>query len=289
MTNYYWVDNPTKANVAVYDPDILNECLMNLKYNSSLSKTRHTVLQASVDASGIANYLTSSSLMVTLNASSLSPFIATISKGFDGAGAVDKIIKLVANLELEMTPSSTEYIYIDAENPSPTLAKTSIAPVYSIVSPSHYEGAHWFDINNYKMYESIDSQWVEKEHLFIAETISDEASVTDLYIYALNGYYCQKVVLPSSAAISYSHRLGVPAECYDFKFFLKCIDDNYGWSVGDTIIPTLSAGGLLIRQETTLRSTTVSSQIFKFISTSGSQMTPSAGKWDAYLIVKRSF
>lgn len=35
---YNWTDNPTEAQVASYNPDILNECLMHLKYNNLPSK-----------------------------------------------------------------------------------------------------------------------------------------------------------------------------------------------------------------------------------------------------------
>lgn len=36
MTNTYdWTDNPTVSGVSVYDPDVLNDCLMHLKYNVS--------------------------------------------------------------------------------------------------------------------------------------------------------------------------------------------------------------------------------------------------------------
>lgn len=34
MTNYNWIDNPTESGVAICDPDILNECLMHLKYDN---------------------------------------------------------------------------------------------------------------------------------------------------------------------------------------------------------------------------------------------------------------
>ncbi len=35
MTNNYgWTDNPTVAGISSYDPDVLNDCLMHLKYNN---------------------------------------------------------------------------------------------------------------------------------------------------------------------------------------------------------------------------------------------------------------
>lgn len=54
--NYLWTDNPTEANVAVYDADILNECLMHLKYQN-IKNTRFCVNSASTDTSGVPNLL----------------------------------------------------------------------------------------------------------------------------------------------------------------------------------------------------------------------------------------
>ena len=34
MTNFKWIDNPTENDISVYNPDVLNECLMHLKYNN---------------------------------------------------------------------------------------------------------------------------------------------------------------------------------------------------------------------------------------------------------------
>lgn len=39
MSNYDWIDNPTENGVAVCDTDVLNECLMHLKYNNQKIKS----------------------------------------------------------------------------------------------------------------------------------------------------------------------------------------------------------------------------------------------------------
>lgn len=36
---YNWTDNPTEAQISLYNPDVLNDCLMHLKYNNISSKT----------------------------------------------------------------------------------------------------------------------------------------------------------------------------------------------------------------------------------------------------------
>jgi len=75
--NYLWKDNPTQANVAVYDPDVLNECLMHLKY-SSPRFTRFCVNSASVDTSGTPNLLNYSGNTVSFNCGiSLVPTMAS--------------------------------------------------------------------------------------------------------------------------------------------------------------------------------------------------------------------
>lgn len=66
MTNYLWKDNPTEANVALYDPDVLNECLMHLKY-SSPKMTPFCLNSASMDSSGKANLLSFTGNTVKFN------------------------------------------------------------------------------------------------------------------------------------------------------------------------------------------------------------------------------
>lgn len=79
--NYLWKDNPTEANVAVYDPDILNECLMHLKYNDN-KLTRFCVNSASTDASGQADLLTYSGDTLSFKCgSSFVPVMTSNSQG----------------------------------------------------------------------------------------------------------------------------------------------------------------------------------------------------------------
>ncbi|MCR5261962.1 MAG: hypothetical protein K6C94_09020 [Candidatus Gastranaerophilales bacterium] len=55
---YNWVDNPTVSQVSEYNPDILNECLMHLKYNNLPPKTDiFTVNSGNVDADGNADLI----------------------------------------------------------------------------------------------------------------------------------------------------------------------------------------------------------------------------------------
>lgn len=64
--NYLWTDDPTEANVAVYDTDILNDCLMHLKYQNE-NYPKFCVNSASIDSNGNPNLLTYTGNTVKFN------------------------------------------------------------------------------------------------------------------------------------------------------------------------------------------------------------------------------
>lgn len=51
--NYNWTDNPTVAGVSVYDPDVLNDCLMHLKYDASANFAEELTNYAKKDFSNL--------------------------------------------------------------------------------------------------------------------------------------------------------------------------------------------------------------------------------------------
>ena len=53
MSNYNWIDNPTENGVAVCDTDVLNECLMHLKYNNQkIKSTLYSFNSGNVNSNG---------------------------------------------------------------------------------------------------------------------------------------------------------------------------------------------------------------------------------------------
>ena len=61
MTNYNWTDNPTQADVSVYNPDVLNECLMHLKYdNNHIPSTRFCFNSGNTNSYGNADLIEAS-------------------------------------------------------------------------------------------------------------------------------------------------------------------------------------------------------------------------------------
>lgn len=62
MGNYNWVDDPTKVKAADCNPDILNECLMHLKYNNSNNSDKVNCFTSGRKFNGKADAITVGSL-----------------------------------------------------------------------------------------------------------------------------------------------------------------------------------------------------------------------------------
>ena len=59
--NYIWVDNPTVSQVSTYNPDVLNDCLMHLKYDNIPSNTKlFSFNSGNVDSNGDADLIDAS-------------------------------------------------------------------------------------------------------------------------------------------------------------------------------------------------------------------------------------
>lgn len=126
--NYLWTDNPTEANVAVFDPDILNDCLMHLKY-ADTKLTRFCVNSASTDASGNPNLLNYSGATLSFRSGeSILPIMSsnlqqtwTLSASHPTNTSANDIYKSFDNdgdgyCSLQHTPSDEEPAYVSIAN-----------------------------------------------------------------------------------------------------------------------------------------------------------------------------
>lgn len=109
VKNYSWTDNPTEANVAVYDPDILNECLMHLKYqNEKLSK--FCVNSANVDINGNPNLLNYTDNVVKFNCgNSILPIMASNSQSEWTLTASHQVVSSSNDLYKSFDNSNSDY------------------------------------------------------------------------------------------------------------------------------------------------------------------------------------
>ena len=156
--------------------------------------------------SGVASFLTTSSNLITLNASTTDPVVVTWANGFDPF-PVDYAYKWTSNATNAWGTfiAGTYYLYIDYDPATETVSygSTTVVPNDDLIAPSHGAGVHWFDQTKYKMYESVASVWTERIRVFVGEAISNGSSVTTLITYALNGgYMSEEVSIPAAGTLT---------------------------------------------------------------------------------------
>lgn len=188
--------------------------------------------------SGVASFLTTSSNLITLNASSTDPVVVTWASGFDPF-PVDYAYKWTGNATNAWGPfiAGTYYLYIDYDPSTDTVSygSTTVVPNDDLIAPSHGPGVHWFDQSKYKMYESVAGVWTERIRVFVGEAISNGSSVTTLITYALNGRYVgPETSIPAlGTKTTVFHNIGTNKVTPNFPIICKTAEHNY--AIGDIV------------------------------------------------------
>lgn len=175
------------------------------------SNLRQAILSASVDASGNPNYITSSGLNITLNASSASPFVATVFNGFNNGSPSDIPINLTANKTFVAPANSTGYILLynyDGSN-NWNFAIGTPSPIYSFVAPaSPATNQVWFNLATMQAYNwNVPNAgvWNKCYVMYLGKIITNATSVTSLQYYSIGAPQIPQ-------AIEARHYVGNPGE-----------------------------------------------------------------------------
>lgn len=148
---------------------------------------RQSILSASVDSMGEPNFLTSSGLTITLNASSSNPFIATIAGGFTIAGTpFDYPIYLTAGVSLAINPNTYCTLMLSSNgslgyNNAIYMGEFSYAPTPS----SNY--CLYFNTVTQKMYIYNVNVWAEIKQIPLANIKTDANNITSIEYFPICG------------------------------------------------------------------------------------------------------
>lgn len=195
--------------------------------------------------SGVASFLTTSSNLITLNASTTDPVVVTWANGFNPF-PVDYAYKWTANATNAWGTftTGTYYLYIDYDPATDTVSygSTTVVPNDDLIAPSHGAGVHWFDQTKYKMYESVAGVWTERIRVFVGEAISTGSSVTTLITYALNGRYRgPETTIPGlGVQTSWNHYIGTNKITPVVRVICKTAQHNF--AVGDITVSVENGG-----------------------------------------------
>lgn len=199
----------------------------------NVAPVRQTVLQASVDSTGLPNYITIGTGLSVNIAATATNIIMTAANGQAG----DRIGKITADTTIgSLSANTTNYLLgTIAADGTVTLSFTTLAPVYQWGGTQSVTSNQFtFNIQQMSGAFGNGSSAVQQYSVFLGEAVTNGSNVTSVINYALQGRYEGPFVntLPSAGTLTtVSHNLGVVPDSYDFD--IKCITGDGGYAVGD--------------------------------------------------------
>lgn len=180
MTKTYdWVDNPTETGVALYDPDILNECLMHLKY-SNIKNTKFCINSGifdnnkpnllSIENANEIKFNCGNSIIPELTSNSSDNWILTASHEVDSS--TNDIFKSFKNnteyCRLSHKPTIEEPAYIKIENSSGIECDYVYLKFANIQNADAMKSFYLLDENDDVLFYTNDNiSYLEKEEFLI--------------------------------------------------------------------------------------------------------------------------
>ena len=248
VKNYLWTDNPTEANVALYDPDILNECLMHLKYNSE-KVTPFCINSASLDTNGNANLLSytgntvkfncGNSIVPIMSSNSSSGWTLTSSHSVTASG--NDIYKSLNNdkfsyCSLAHTPSLENPAFIAVEK----TANFSFDYLYLKFNTTEISG----DIKNFCI------QNAEGDVLYSYENFEDFLG-NDEFLIPIFGFNSNKCIISTTSNVNEATFVNFPCvikflsksqavSMSDAKGFNKILSEVNNLTISNSISQTLN-------------------------------------------------
>jgi hypothetical protein len=288
----------TGGGLALNKPDN-TQLLQAIRNLTAPLPVRQTVLTASVDANGLANFLSpGSGLNLAIDADP-SPIRIAFAAGFDAFGPVDRIGSIIADTTLLLTASQTSYVYAD-RNPATgaiTLGSSLLVPVYGYVHPgAPATDQHSFLIHKNELYRWSGAAWVAMQRVFLGEAVTSGAAVTSAVAYALRG----RTVLTSAALAAnqvqtLAHRIGLQPT--GVRAFPTCLITEQGWAVGDDLIqaPNFLEGANSrlwqagVDRNNVITATDATAPMIMHKTTTGSNVAITFANWGIKAIVERGW
>jgi hypothetical protein len=139
--------------------------------------------------------------------------IATIAKGWGGAGAIDDIFEIPSATSWgSLTASDICYLWVEWDGTTVTTGHSTLEPAYGATAPtSPASGQWWFDTVNYKGFSWDGAAWVDAPRVYVGQATTDGSGVTAVVQYAYNGRYQSGVIsINANTLYSLNAHLGVP-------------------------------------------------------------------------------
>lgn len=213
---------------------------------------RQTVLNASVDASGLPNFMSGvGTTTLTVAGSAGTPFVATSANGAGASGNIDRTGSSTANLTLAgQSTNGTYYAYVDiAANGTLTLGASSLAPTYQTGGAySTTNGQFTFNWLG-EMVGKLGNGSVAAQayRTYIGEFTVAANVIATVTPYAIQGRYAGETNYASNTKMTLNHNLGVQPSHKQSGFALRCATAALNYAVNDEVpFECLNSTGQLV-------------------------------------------
>lgn len=286
----------TSASTSITNSMITDERVPTGSGSSSVAAAvRQTVLNGTVDSSGLPNFGGSTGSTTVTQANTLTVAAAN---GFNISGAVDRIGQKTNPSWTGLSTNGTMYLGVTV-NSDGTLTEfsTTLAPVYQWGGTfSVTNNQRTFNIQQMQMQVGNGSTASQSYDVFVGEVTVAGGVVTAITWYALMARYDTGYsgnIPAASTRTSYNHNLGIVPKVS--RLMLKCGTAEQNFSIGDEITPSL--GGATVGQGQVLQATTKtiawttgsSNSVVVNNATTGALTALTSGNWTVRMIAERGW
>lgn len=205
---------------------------------------RQTVLSGPVTSDGLPNFGGSTA---TTTVTVLGTLVVTAANAEDISGNVDRVGSIAAPSWTGLSTNGTMYLYLDiASTGICSPGSTTVAPVYQF-GGTYSTSAGAFTFNTQEMVGKVGdgSAVTQTYRVHVGEVTVAGGVVTVITWYAIKGRYVSAwtATLPgTSAAVSFSHNIGI--KDVDLNYEIECTTIDNSYAVGDQISnPCTNSGG----------------------------------------------
>ena len=226
-------------------------------YNSSSTTStstgtrsvRQTVINGSVDANGLPNFLSASAtpLIIKLAATAV-PVGFTVANGFASGYPVDLTGNITADIASAWNPvdNATSYLYLEYNSGViTTLGSTTLVPIYQyggVTSVTAGQSTYRIDLG--QMFAGNGTVATAINRLFLGECVASAGAITSVITYAYNGLFMSQSVtpLPTLGTLTLvTVNMGVSVKDTQVEFINITTEANY--VTGDIIMGSTDYAG----------------------------------------------
>lgn len=190
VTGHIWLDTSGATPVLkYYDGGSWENVTVTLSANPQQTPVRNCVLGCRVNATtGIPNWVGAGTGLTAQVYATDTNVVLAFGAGFDSDGVIDYAEAITSDLNPAwsgLPESGTAYLYVDRNisTGALTYGHSTVAPVYSTLTPATVTDKHWWNPATGIMQRWTGTVWETKQRIFVASVVTNSTTITSLTVY----------------------------------------------------------------------------------------------------------